>query len=135
VIVPAEQDTSLVPARALGRVEEIFTAGLRPKGFVVVHEAPKLLPAPADHATEPLRVSPIPAELKSRLKRVGLGLALAGVALVAVPGLLVVAGALLALAATVALPALLLVGAVIVDPILVAVTDDGWWIEIDRWDT
>jgi hypothetical protein len=30
-------------------------------------------------------------------------------------------------------PALLVVGAVVVDPILVAVTEDGYWVEIDRW--
>ena len=116
-------------------VEEIFSAGLRPKGFVVVHEAPKLLPAPAGHKAEPLRLSPISAELKSTLKTVGTGLGLVGAALVAIPGLLVVAGALLSLAAVVAVPALLLVGAVIIDPVLVAVTEDGWWIEIDRWDS
>jgi hypothetical protein len=27
----------------------------------------------------------------------------------------------------------LLIGLVMVDPILIAVTEDGYWIEIDRW--
>src|SRR5687767_14072640 len=43
LIVPAEQDTSPIPARALERVQAIYAAGLRPKGFVLVHEAPMAL--------------------------------------------------------------------------------------------
>jgi hypothetical protein len=135
VVVPAEQDSSAVPARALRRVQDIFAAGLRPVGFVVVHEAPKLLPAPADDEPKPLRLPAVPTQVKRTLKVAGAGLGMAGAALVVVPGLLILAGAVLSLAAAVALPALLLVGAVVVDPILVAVTEDGWWIEIDRWDT
>ena len=43
LVVPAHQDSSLIPPRAYERVQSIYAAGLRPKGFVVVHEAPKLL--------------------------------------------------------------------------------------------
>jgi hypothetical protein len=30
-------------------------------------------------------------------------------------------------------PALFITAAVVLDPILIAVTEDGTWIEIDRW--
>ena len=132
VVVPAEQDTSLVPARALQRVQDLFSAGLRPKGFVVVHEAPRLLSAPAGDTPRPLDLSPISAQLKSGLKVAGavLGVTAAALAAVSVAAVLVVG--VLAVAAL-AVPALA-VAAVVVDPILIAVTEDGWWIEIDRWD-
>jgi hypothetical protein len=37
--------------------------------------------------------------------------------------------------AAIAIPAALLAGAVMIDPILIAVMEDDTWIEIDRWDT
>ena len=36
-------------------------------------------------------------------------------------------------ATLVAIPLTLMLGAALLDPILVAVTDDGYWVEIDRW--
>lgn len=44
-LVPAEQDTKPLPGHAIGRVQAVYQAGLRPKGWVVAHEAPRLLPA------------------------------------------------------------------------------------------
>jgi hypothetical protein len=133
LIVPVEQDSSPVPDRALRRVQDIFAAGIRPKGFVLVHEAPKLLSAPPAEQSQGLRMSALPDWLRSGLKVTGTGLGVAGLALVAIPGLVVLAVAALSLAAMVMAPALLVVGAVVVDPILVAVTEDGYWVEIDRW--
>ena len=40
--------------------------------------------------------------------------------------------AAMAAVAVLAIPAMI-VGAVAMDPVLVLVTQDGWWIEIDRW--
>ncbi len=54
-------------------------------------------------------------------------------AVAAVAGLVMVAAAVVALASVLLLPAILMIGALGVDPILVAVTEDGYWIEIDRW--
>lgn len=133
LIVPAHQDSSQVPARALARVQAIFAAGARPKGFVMVHEAPKLLPAPVDSGPSTLPMSAVPDRLKSALRVASTALGALATVLVATTGLAILALAALTLAAVLAVPALLAVGAVVVDPILVAVTEDGYWIEIDRW--
>ncbi|MGD8457024.1 MAG: hypothetical protein PVF83_11605 [Anaerolineales bacterium] len=119
LIVPAHQDSSEIPKRAMERVQTIFAEGLRPKGFVLVHEAPMLLPAPEEDEPQiaPTPFSPTPTKPF-------------------IPGLasvLVVGVAALAAIASVILPAALLVGAALVDPILIAVTEDDVWIEIDRW--
>ena len=45
-IVPAEQDTSRVPVRALNRARTIYETGQRPLGWVIVHEVPQQLQAP-----------------------------------------------------------------------------------------
>ena len=133
MLVPVEQDTSLIPARALERVQAIYEAGLRPKGFVIAHEAPRTLANPAqdeDYADGPR----IDAE---KLKRIVLddvlprltaalrvGAPLVGkCVLVALQGTLWVLGGI-GMLATVAL----------LDPVLIAVTEDGYWVEIDRWE-
>jgi hypothetical protein len=133
LIVPAHQDSSPVPDRALGRVQAIFAAGLRPKGFIVVHEAPMLLPAPAQNQTDTLQMSALPDRHRSVLKVASAGLGVLGTLLVAVSGLAILAMAAISLAALLVVPATLAVGAAVVDPILVAVTEDEYWIEIDRW--
>jgi hypothetical protein len=133
LIVPAHLDSSPVPARALARVQAIFAAGLRPKGFVVVHEAPKLLPAPVQDHPDALRMSALPAPVRSALKVTSIAVGVLGTLAVVASGLAILAVAAISLAAILALPAILVVGAAVVDPILVAVTDDGYWIEIDRW--
>ena len=133
LIAPVHQDSSPVPDRALRRVQDIFAAGLRPKGFVVVHEAPRLLPAPTQQKPKPLRMPVLSDQLRSTLKLAGAGLGVLGAGLVIVTGVAVLAVAALSLAAILVVPATLVVGAVVVDPILVAVTEDGYWIEIDRW--
>lgn len=133
LLVPAQEDTSEIPPRALDRVQTIFEVGLRPQGFVVVHEAPKLLPAPAGSEMQSLRLPGIPTHIRSTLKKVGTGLGALAVAAGAVVG--VVAMALVALMAAAALLVpFALVAAVSIDPILIAVTEDGYWVEIDRWD-
>jgi len=119
LIVPAHQDSSQIPARALGRIQAIFAMGLRPKGFVIVHETPKLLPAPELIEPEPVAVPSNTPGLKPWIT------GLLGAMAVAIP----VAAAV----ATMIVPATLAVGAVLVDPILVAVTEDNTWVEIDRW--
>jgi hypothetical protein len=94
------------------RIQTIYTQGLRPQGFVVVHEAPMQLTGP-----EPL------TQKKSALEWEGGGKVFSKIAKVL--GDLLLGGMLL--------PMGLLAGLVMLDPILVAVTQDGYWIEIDRW--
>ena len=105
LIVPAHQDSSLVPARALERVQAIFSAGLRPKGFVVVHEAPKLLSAPVQDQPSRLQMSALPDQLRSALKVVGLALGALAALLVIISGLAILAVAAIALAAILIVPA------------------------------
>ena len=132
-IVPVHQDSSPVPARALERVQSVFAAGLRPKGFVMVHEAPKLLAAPRQDRPDTVRMSALPAQLKSGLKVASIALGALATLLVVTTGLAILALAAISLAAILIVPVVLAVGAVVVDPILVAVTEDGYWVEIDRW--
>lgn len=132
LIVPVHQDPSLIPDRALERVQAIFAAGLRPQGFVLVHEAPRLLTAPAHAAPHPWWLPALPPALRPALRAMALGLGAVAVALIALVGVAFAAAALISAALLLALPALA-VGAVAVDPILVAVTGEGDWVEIDRW--
>jgi len=133
LVAPVHQDSSQIPARTLERVQAIYAAGLRPRGFVLVHEAPLLLSAPAENKSSPLRMSALPPQLKSALGLVAGALGIVAAGLVLVLGVVVLVMAALAAVAVLVIPAMLVTGAVFVDPILVAVTEDGYWIEIDRW--
>ena len=133
LLVPIEQDSSLVPARALERVRAVFAAGLRPQGFVLVHEAPMLLPAPGANRPGVLRLPTLSPEVRATLKAAAGTLGAVAVGVGALAGLAALAVAVLSAAALLALPALLIAGVTLVDPILVAVTEDGYWVEIDRW--
>lgn len=119
LIVPAHQDSSHIPARALERIQAIFAIGLRPKGFVIVHEAPKLLPAPKVIEPEPMDVPTNSLDDKPWIT--------------GFLGATANAASITAAIASMIVPATLAVGAVLLDPILVAVTEDDTWIEIDRW--
>lgn len=122
LIVPIEEDTSLIPARALRRVQAIYEAGLRPKGFVVVHEAPLVLPAPETHTPHESLLSKVGPHILPVLGVVGRIVGVVAMGLAAI-GVTAIGG----------LPLVLLLGVAMLDPILVAVTDDGHWVEIDRW--
>ena len=139
VLVPADQDSSPIPSRAMRRVRTIKASGIRLRGFVVAHESPKLLKAPdhvqTDNPRAPtLRIPALSPKVKSFLK-VAVGafgmLVIAAVVLSAVA----MAVAAIAAVAVLALPLALAGTLILVDPILVAVTEDGYWIEIDRWDS
>jgi hypothetical protein len=111
MLVPAQEDSSEIPQRTLRRIQTIYSQGLRPQGFVVVHEAPMQLTAP-----KPEPVS------KSEIQRTPFDLSRGVEIFVRVLGTLLMGTALLPLG-------LLMV----LDPIMVAVTEDRYWIEIDRW--
>ena len=112
LLVPAHEDTTDLPQRTMKRIQTIYSQGLRPQGFVVVHEAPMQLAGPKSKIEEKH-----PLEWRGGGKVIG--------AIAKVLGT-VALGAML-------LPLGLLVGMVMLDPILVAVTEDGYWVEIDRW--
>ncbi|MGD8457501.1 MAG: hypothetical protein PVF83_14055 [Anaerolineales bacterium] len=129
LIVPAHLDTSALPERAMARIRSIYTAGFRPQGFVLVHEAPKLLPANITERPDQTPASVIAPEvilkIRSTLKIFGGALGTIALATGAV--------ALAILALSILLPVFLITVAVVIDPILVVVTKDNNWIEIDRW--
>jgi hypothetical protein len=129
LIVPAEQDSSIVPERAFKRVQALYAAGIQPKGFVLVHEAPALLAAPAQVEQPSGWRSKLPQAKEAVVLLAKAGGALAASAAVATLAVVAV-GAVIA----VALPVVALVGVAALDPILIAVMDDDHWIEIDRWD-
>lgn len=112
LLVPAHEDTTSLPPRTMRRIKTIFSQGLRPQGFVVVHEAPMQLTAP-----KPVIVEKSPMEWEGAGKAIG--------AIAKVLGVLLMSSVLLPLG--------LIAGMVLLDPILVVVTEDGYWIEIDRW--
>ncbi len=112
LLVPAHEDTTELPHRTMKRIQTIYTQGMRPQGFVVAHEAPMQLVAPKPGMQE-----------KQSFEWKGGGKVLGSIAKVL---------GTIALG-TMLLPLGLLAGLVMLDPILVAVTQDGYWIEIDRW--
>jgi len=97
VLIPAEQDTHPIPNRTKHRIKTVFASGIRPQAWILIHEAPALLPAPNQQ-----KASSILAQ---------------------VFGLFTLGSILSTLVMT----------AAVVDPILVAITLEGEWIEIDRW--
>lgn len=131
LVTPAEIDTSVIPARALTRIQAIFAAGIRPQGFVLVHEAPKLLPSP-DARDKPQNTLAIPHK-NTWSGRIGQTSNSTDQVLSVISSLAAVAVAVFALIAAFVIPAMLLAASSGLDPILVAVTEDGYWIEIDRW--
>ena len=94
-----------------------------------MHEAPKLLSTPPEEKPESTPIWDELQNLTPTIKWVGGALGTLAVVTLGVGGLVVaiMAGAALAL------PAVLVAGAVALDPILIAVTEDDIWIEIDRW--
>jgi hypothetical protein len=120
LLVPAQDDSTAIPDRAMERIQAIFAAGIRPQGFVLVHEAPRLLKAPVeskDRAQQQYAPSPEPAASSQ-----------------SGPDMLSMLGTGLSALASMVFPMLLfVVAAAMADPILVAVTEDGFWVEIDRW--
>ncbi len=122
LLVPAQDDSTAIPTRAMARIQAIFAAGIRPQGFVLVHEAPKLLKAPVSAAERPQPQNAIPFQTTSVPQSTSDFATALGAGITALASLF--------------FPMMFLVVAVaMADPILVAVTEDGYWIEIDRWYT
>jgi hypothetical protein len=123
-IVPLTADTGQVPAHALERVQAIYEAGVRPKAWVILHEARPQLPLPADAP----KVSPLQFWAGKMAQHSLMAISITGKVLVAVavPLLKAVLGA--SMLATLGLISILLV-----DPCLIAVTEDDVWVMVDSW--
>lgn len=128
LIVPAHLDTTPIPDHAQRKMNAILSSGIQLRGWVIIHEAPRLLTdTPKD---EPLESFKIPGAWKNKAKST---LKVTG----SILGTLALAAGSVALgiaALTLLLPGVLIAGALMLDPILVAVIEDGFWVEIDRWD-
>ena len=125
LLVPSTMDSTPLPDRAIERIKRLYEAGVRPQGFVMVHEAPMQLKAPEIPKIEQKAKSN--KHLFGKIGGAALGLGAITGSLVAAVGIAIIGGLLI-------LPAGLLAAAVLVDPILVAVMPDDSWVEIDRWD-
>jgi hypothetical protein len=122
LIAPASQDSSEVPARTYKRIQTLFANGIRPKGFVVVHEAPRLLAAPKAVPQNPAP-DVFPPEIEKPKTGTNPMPVVASILSSALLGTILTAvGALF-------------LGIALIDPIVVAVMEDGCWVEIDRWST
>ena len=130
LIVPAHLDNTPLPYRAQDRMNTILSAGFRPKDWLIIHEAPPLLTAPKTVQKQQSTMDWITPQTKKKSKKIlkTTGSALGAVALATGTAAIAVA------AVALIIPAFLIAGALVVDPILVAVSEDGFWVEIDRWD-
>ena len=114
---------TILPARAEQRLRAILSAGIRPRAVVVFHELP---------ATPPARFSAARrrgVQLARALPPLAMAVERSALRLLPVLGWLLIAGIRALLSGLTAVVAAL----VLVDPCLVVVTEDGWWLEVDRW--
>ena len=122
VLMPAILDETPLPEHAMDRIRSVYNVGIRPQGFVIVHEAPLQIETPQ---TE---VKPkVDSDLLKKIGGAAMGIGILTGSLAALVGIAILGGVLLA-------PIGLLGAAVVLDPILVVVTTDNFWVEIDRWD-
>ncbi len=124
-LVPIAEDHSQIPARSLERVRAIYAAGIRPKTFVIAHEARPEFPAPKEQP----ETTPIEIWAKYLASQSVVVAKVAGTVLTSVVVPLVAAGVSLGLLTTLGV----LSTVAMIDPCLVAITEDNMWIEIDSW--
>lgn len=131
MIVPSGQDNSPIPDRAMERVKAMYARGIYPKAFLVVHEAPQELAAPAN--------APKGSLLEFWIKRLGS----ASLPIIKVAGIMIAAVVIPAVVAVFGIGLLAMVGlatAVMVDPALIAAIEiEGdeqgrcLWLLVDNW--
>ena len=118
-----------MPIRARQRLDALLATGFVPKAIVVFHELPRPDLEPSVWALRLTRAGRWLGQATSMLAMAAASFArtaapVVGQVLLGLAGLLVMAvGGL----------ALVLTALASVDPCLVVVTEDGYWIEIDRW--
>jgi len=115
--------STILPERARRRLQAVLTAGVIPRAVVVFHELP---------ATPPARFSAARrrgVQLARALPPLAMAVERSALRLLPVLGWLLIAGIRALLSGLTAVVAAL----VLVDPCLVVVTEDGWWLEVDRW--
>jgi len=114
---------TILPARAQRRLRAVLAAGVVPRAVVVFHELP---------ATPSARLSAVQRHVVSvarALPPMAAAVERSALRLLPVLGWLLIAAVRALLCGLAAVVAAL----VLVDPCLVVVTEDGWWLEVDRW--
>ena len=122
VLMPALLDETPLPERAMERIHAVYKVGIRPQGFVIVHEDPLQIETPQTEVKPKLD-----SDLLKKIGGAAMGIGILTGSIAALVGIAILGGILLA-------PIGLLGAAVVLDPILVVVTTDNYWVEIDRWD-
>jgi hypothetical protein len=111
--VPETDDESIIPTKAIERVEKLKEMGFKIQGVIVAHEAPKLLCPPK---TQP-KPKPQPKKVETTEIDLGRVAEIAGSILVAVVTSLFY----------------FLMMAVTIDPAVIIVLEDQSWVEVYRW--
>jgi hypothetical protein len=115
--------STILPERARRRLQAVLTAGVIPRAVVVFHEL---------SGTPPARFSAIRRRAMAAartLPPMAIAVERSALRLLPVLGWLVTAAVRALLCGLAAVVAAL----VLIDPCLVVVTEDGWWLEVDRW--
>jgi len=115
--VPLEEDQSIIPEETKRRALTIESSGIKTQGFIVAHEAPKILISTTD------KPQPVKTQLIQNLDTLGEAVVYILSGFAAVFGFM-----LTALPYVLMAPAFLLI-----DPALIAVLEDGTWVELMRW--
>lgn len=105
------ESEAILPSEGVNRLDLLRRAGINIKSVVIAHEAPKILSAPKPAVKEPQK--PDTDILNSFLPILGTVVAAVG----AILGLFV----------------MLFVRAILIDPALIVVLEDGTWLEVMTW--
>ena len=123
LLVPEQMDESILPISAAQKIQAIRFAGLKPRGYVIAHEIPEEkneYPKEKSITQKPSEQSAVKSpEIGSNNKN-------------NTSNLLERIGSILKKLPLI-LPILFIGSLLLLDPILIAITDDYTWIEIERW--
>jgi hypothetical protein len=132
---PYGEDSKL-PPRAQQRLHALLDAGICPKAVVIFHEIPQQQLAPTDMERLLTRAHRFAAhDLPAAGYALGERAKAGAVASAPIIGHALAVGgkALLWAAGAAAVGTLMIAATALSDPCLVIVTDDGYWLEVDRW--
>ena len=118
--IPKEQDKTIIPSKAIRRLEELRKAGVPITQVIVAHEAPKVLPSP--------NIQPVPIQIPWKKLAKGFTVSVSAVA----NAMVIVVSAMASVFITM-LPYLFLLPLVMIDPALIIQLPDGTLVEVYSW--
>ena len=115
IFMPFDMDNAIIPWNAKGKQMDILDAGLQPRAFVIAHEVKNKPPIIEDEQNEEMKPFHEKTEVIAKPKSDSLGKSKNWFNSI--------------------LPMLpiFLIAMIFVDPILIAITDDYTWVELERW--